>query len=61
MEATRKPIMLTINQAAEIVDGLTKFRIRQMCKDGTLPCIYAGKKYLINKTALLKVIGEHSD
>ena len=61
METTRKPVMLTINQAAETVDGLTKFRIRQMCIDGTLPCIFAGKKYLINKSALLKVIGEYSD
>jgi hypothetical protein len=54
----RKPIMLTIKEAAAIVDGLTAYRIRQMCLDGSLPHIMAGKKYLINQAVLLNVIGE---
>lgn len=49
--------MLTIKEAAELIDGLAAYRIRQMCIDGTLPCFKAGKKYLINKTVLLEVIG----
>jgi len=53
-----KATMLTINEAAALVDGLTSFRIRQMCIDGTLPHIKAGKKYLINQSVLLSVIGE---
>jgi excisionase family DNA binding protein len=53
-----KPTMLTISEAAALVAGLTKHRIRQMCLDGTLPHIKAGKKYLINQTALLEAIGE---
>jgi excisionase family DNA binding protein len=53
-----KPQMLTVKQAAELVDGLTKFRIRQMCKNGDLPYVAAGNKFLINKTVLLKTIGE---
>lgn len=53
-----KPIarMLTINEAAESVEGLTKYRIRQMCITGELPHIKAGKKYLINEEALFKLI-----
>lgn len=43
-----KPIeMLTIKEAAGIIPGLSEFRIRQMCLDGTLPCVKAGRKYLI--------------
>jgi excisionase family DNA binding protein len=53
-----KPVMLTINEAAAAVAGLTKYRIRQMCLEGTLPHIKAGKKYLINLSALLEAIGE---
>ena len=31
MNATNTVKMLTINQAAEVVPGLTKYRIREMC------------------------------
>lgn len=55
-----KPKMLTINEAAERVDGLTAYRIRQMCIDGILPHFKAGKKYLINERTLFSVIGENS-
>ena len=50
--------LLTINEAAALVDGLTPFRVREWCKSGELPCIMAGGKYLINKSVLLEFIGE---
>jgi len=50
--------MLTIDEAAAEVNGLTKYRIRQMCVTGELACVMAGKKYLINKSILLDKIGE---
>ena len=51
-----KAQMLTIKQAAEVVDGITEYRIRQMCISGELPCFKAGKKYLINEKTLRKVV-----
>ena len=48
--------MLTIKEAAALVDGLTEFRVRQMCRSGELPCFKAGKKYLINKDILYKTL-----
>jgi excisionase family DNA binding protein len=53
-----KATMLTVKEASECVQGLTKFRIRQMVLDGTLPHIKAGRKILINKNVLLKTLGE---
>ena len=53
--------LLTINEAAALVDGLTPFRVREWCKSGELPCIMAGGKHLINQSALLKKIGVKSD
>ncbi|MDR2558064.1 MAG: helix-turn-helix domain-containing protein [Oscillospiraceae bacterium] len=50
--------MLTINQAAERVAGLTKYRIREMCIKGELPCIKAGKKYLICESVLIRFLTE---
>ena len=49
-QATR---MLTINEAAARVPGLSKWRIREMCISGELPHLKAGKKYLINEQVLV--------
>ena len=48
--------MLTIKEAAALVDGLTEYRVRELCKTGKLPCFMAGKKYLINKDILYKYL-----
>ena len=47
-----KVVMLTIKEAAALVDGLTEYRVRELCRSGELPCFKAGKKYLINKEIL---------
>ena len=54
--AETKITMLTIKEAAELVDGLTEYRVREMCRSGELPCFNAGKKYLINKEILHKYL-----
>lgn len=48
-----KITMLTIKEAADMVKGLTEYRVRQMCITKQIPCIMAGKKYLINKDVLI--------
>ena len=48
--------LLTIKEAAQLVNGLTEYRIRQLCLSGQLPCFKAGKKYLINETTLIKLV-----
>ena len=48
--------MLTIKQASSLVQGLTEYRVRELCKTGELPCFKAGKKYLINKDILYKFL-----
>ena len=48
--------LLTIKQASTVIDGLTEYRIRQLCRARELPCIKAGKKYLINEQTLINFI-----
>lgn len=48
--------LLTIKEAAHLVDGLTEYRIRQLCLSGKLPCFKAGKKYLINENSLIRLV-----
>ena len=56
-----KITMLTIKEAAALVDGLTEYRVRELCKSGELPTVKAGKKYLINKETFLRYLrGENA-
>lgn len=51
-----KITMLTIKEAAALVDGLTEYRVRELCRSGELPTVKAGKKYLINKDILMEFL-----
>ena len=52
-----KVVMLTIKEAAALVDGLTEYRVRELCRAGVLPTVKAGKKYLINRDVLIRFLG----
>ncbi|MBR4628288.1 MAG: DNA-binding protein [Ruminococcus sp.] len=54
--AENKIILLTIKEAAALVEGLTEYRVRQMCINDQVPHIMAGKKYLINKDLFLRYL-----
>lgn len=51
-----KKRVLTIKEAAQLIEGLTEYRIRQMCISGQLPSFKAGKKYLICEDTLMRVV-----
>ena len=51
-----KIVMLTIKEAAALVEGLTEYRVRQMCINNQIPHIMAGKKYPINRDKFLSYL-----
>ncbi len=51
-----KKKVLTIKEAAQVIDGINEFRIRQMCKSGQLRTFKAGKKFLIAERDLYEVV-----
>jgi excisionase family DNA binding protein len=55
-EELKRVRMLTINEAAKRVPGLTRYRIRAMCINGELPCVRAGRKYLICEQVLVQYL-----
>ena len=60
MTGTKMKLM-TVKEAAELVDGLTEYRLRQMCLTGQVASIRAGRKILLTEEALIKAIyGEQS-
>ncbi|MBR5089931.1 MAG: helix-turn-helix domain-containing protein [Ruminiclostridium sp.] len=56
MENNTKRRMLTIGEAARLIDGITEYRIRQMCKTGQLRSFKAGNKFLIAENDLIEVV-----
>ncbi len=50
--------LLTITQASQLVEGLTTYRIRTLCKSGELPSFKSGNKYLIQEDVLLDYIAQ---
>ena len=47
-----EPQMMTIRQVAR-TGVLTEHALRALARDGRLPCIYIGRRCLINYTALV--------
>ena len=56
METNTKRRMLTIGEAARLIDGITEYRIRTMCKTGQLRSFKAGNKFLIAEDNLYEVV-----
>lgn len=55
-ETNTKKKLLTIKEAAKLIDGITEYRVRQMCKSGQLRCFKAGNKYLIYEKNLTELV-----
>jgi hypothetical protein len=53
---TEKPKLYGIKEAALLIEGLTPWRVRQMCMSGQLRCFRAGKKYLMSEQALYDAV-----
>ena len=53
---TEKKKIITIKEAAKLIDGLSEYRIRQMCISGQLTAFKAGNKYLIAEENLYKTV-----
>jgi hypothetical protein len=51
-----KPVMLTIKQASQCAEGLSEYRLRQMCINKEIPTVKAGNKYLICEQVLLNYL-----
>lgn len=57
----KKKKLLTIREAAALIDGLSEYRIRCMCKNGELPHFKSGNRVLITEENLMSaVFGEQS-
>ena len=49
--------LLTLKEAAKLVDGLTEYRVRLMCIEGVIKYHRFGNKYMISERELLNYFG----
>jgi excisionase family DNA binding protein len=56
-ESIKKPRLLTLKQAAALVEGLTEYRVRRMCISGDIKYHKFGNKYMISESEILKFFG----
>ncbi|MCL2216286.1 MAG: helix-turn-helix domain-containing protein [Defluviitaleaceae bacterium] len=54
----KKPRLLTLKEAAKLIDGLTEYRVRLMCIDGVIKFHKFGNKYMVSERALLDYFNE---
>ena len=47
-----KIYLLTVEEAAEMIVGISKYQIRKMINNGSLPCVRVGHNIYINKDIL---------
>ena len=52
---TKKKV-LTIKEAAQLIDGINEYRISTMCKTGQLRSFKAGNKFLISESDLYTAV-----
>ena len=50
----KKITLITIPEAAALIDGISVYQIRLLIKNGKLPYIRAGSKMFINKDILIR-------
>ena len=49
---TGKPRLLTLKQAAELIDGLTEYRVRSLCRDNLIKFHKFGNKYMVSEKVI---------
>jgi len=50
---TGKPRLLTLKQAADLIDGLTEYRVRSLCRDNIIKFHKFGNKYMVSEKVIL--------
>lgn len=55
MQEERRPLMVTINEAA-VRTGLSPYTVRKLCWQGRIVTLKSGKRWLINYESLIRFL-----
>ena len=48
-----KPRLLTLKQAADLIEGLTEYRMRSLCQENAIKYHKFGNKYMVSEKVIL--------
>ena len=54
----KKPKLLTLKEAAQLIEGLTAYRIKILCLSGNIAYHKFGNKYMVSEREVLSYFGE---
>jgi len=54
----KRPRLLTLKEAATLIEGLTEYRVRVLCVNGDIKYHKFGNKYMISEREILQYFGE---
>ena len=49
----QKPRLLTLKEAAALIEGLTEYRVRSLCRDDLIKYHKFGNKYMVSEKVIL--------
>jgi len=58
MSVDKKTRLLTLKEAAKLIDGLTEYRVRMLCIENLIKFHKFGNKYMVLERSLLDFFGE---
>ena len=56
-ESIKRPRLLTLREAADLIEGLTEYRVKMLCINKHIKHHKFGNKYMIPEHELLKYFG----
>jgi len=59
-DTKKKPRLLTLKEAAELIEGLTEYRVRLLCTQNVIKFHKFGNKYMISEREILSHFGENA-
>ena len=57
-ENTNKPRLLPLKEAATLIDGLTEYRLRILCRENAIKFYMFGNKFMVSEKAVLEYFSE---
>lgn len=52
-ETARKPRLLPLKEAATLIDGLSEYRLRRLCRENSIKYHRFGRKYMVSEKTVL--------
>ena len=57
-ENTNKPRLFPLKEAATLIDGLTEYRLRILCRENAIKFYMFGNKYMVSEKVVMEYFSD---